>query len=454
MKKRPSPSIPKPRHNAWPANGLSRILTRPLWICVLLAVATAIVYWPTVGFDYVNYDDTVFIALNPHVIGGLTWKNVRWAFGTGMDGNWLPLTWLSYMLDADWSGPTATGFHLTNLLLHVANTVMVFLIFRRLTGARRPSTILAGLFALHPLHVESVAWVAERKDVLSTLFFLFTLWAYIDYAQPAAGETSATSNKLPLAEPEKKRRAPRLSSVTGYRSPFYWLALISFALGLMCKPMLVTLPFVLLLLDYWPLGRLKAENGFIHRATLTRLFCEKIPFFMLAAMASALAILMQHQGRAMESFASRPINLRISNALMAYSGYLGKTFWPVDLANPYLLTTHFSLAHVLVAGMVLAGLSALALLAAQKRPYGLAGWLWFLGTLIPVIGLVQVGIRVHGRPLYLHSFAGHFLGGGFGGNRPGPAVAAARRSRWAGRCIGIGSLCRPDKDSTGSLAER
>jgi tetratricopeptide (TPR) repeat protein len=368
MKKRPSPLVQKPRHNPQSASGLFKLLTQPLWICVLLAVATVAVYWPAVGFDYVNYDDPTFVFTNPHVLGGLTWENVRWAFGAGLDGNWIPLTWLSYMLDVEWSGPTAAGLHLTNILLHAANTVLVFLLFRRLTGAHWPSAVLAGLFGLHPLHVESVAWVAERKDILSTLFWSLAVWMYARYAQKLVAGSMRWSND-------------------------YFLALVFFVLGLMCKPMVVTLPFVLLLLDYWPLRRIEPENMFIHRATLTRLICEKVPFFMLAASASALTIFVQLQGRAMESLASRPVGMRIANALVAYARYLGKTFWPVDLTNPYPLTRHWPWGQVLAAGALVLGLSVCAFLAARKRPYGLVGWLWFLGTLIPVIGLVQVGVQ-------------------------------------------------------------
>jgi tetratricopeptide (TPR) repeat protein len=357
-----------PWHNQQSASGLFNLLARPLWVCVLLAVATAVVYWPAVGFDYVNYDDPEFVATNPHVLGGLTWENVRWAFGTGLDGNWIPLTWLSYMLDVEWFGATATGLHLTNILLHAANTVLIFLLFRRLTGAHWPSAVLAGLFGLHPLHVESVAWVAERKDVLSTLFWSLAIWTYARYARgPAAGSSRWSKGYVP--------------------------ALIFFALGLMCKPMVVTLPFVLLLLDYWPLRRIGPGNIFAHRATPTRLICEKIPFFMLAAIALALTIFVHLQGRGMESLASRPVGARISNALVAYARYLGKTFWPVDLTNPYPLTSHWPWGQMLAAGALVLGLSIWAVLSARKRPYGLVGWLWFLGTMIPVIGLVQVGVQ-------------------------------------------------------------
>jgi tetratricopeptide (TPR) repeat protein len=358
----------KPQPDQPSASGPFKLLARPLWTGALLAIITTVVYWPAVGFGYVNYDDPQFITTNPHVLGGLTWENVRWAFGTGLDGNWIPLTWLSYMLDVEWSGPTAAGPHLTNILLHAANTVLIFLLFRRLTGAHWPSAVLAGLFGLHPLHVESVAWVAERKDVLSTLFWSLTIWMYAGYAQKLAAGSRHWSNE-------------------------YFLALIFFASGLMCKPMVVTLPFVLLLLDYWPLRRMEPGKIFAHRATLTRLICEKIPFFMLTVIASALTIFVQLQGRALESLASRPVGARIANALVAYARYLGKTFWPVDLANPYPLTRHWPWGVVLAAGALVMGLSVWALLTARKRPYVLVGWLWFLGTMIPVIGLVQVGAQ-------------------------------------------------------------
>ena len=366
MKKRTSPLAQKSRHDPQPANGLFDLLARPLWTGVLLAIITAVVYWPAIGCDYVNYDDPEFAATNPHVLGGLTWQNVRWAFGTGVGGNWMPLTWLSYMLDVEWSGPAATGLHLTNILLHSTNTVLVFLLFRRLTGAHWQSAVLAGLFGLHPLHVESVAWVAERKDVLSTLFWLLAIWMYARFARkPAAG-------------------FPRWSNE-------YFLALMFFAFGLMCKPMVVTLPFVLLLLDYWPLRRIEPGDVFTHRVKLARLLVEKIPFFMLAAAASALTLVTQRLS--IVPVTAFPVGMRISNVLVAYARYLGKTFWPVDLANPYPLNEPWSWGQVLAAGALVMGLSAWAVWTARKRPYGLVGWLWFLGTMIPVIGLVQVGMQ-------------------------------------------------------------
>jgi len=332
---------------------------------LLLAVATAAVYWPVVGFDFVNYDDPQFITANPHVLGGFTWENVRWALGTRLDGNWIPLTWLSYILDVELFGRAAAGLHLTNLLLHAANTVLVFLLFRRLTGAHWPSAVLAGLFGLHPLHVESVAWVAERKDVLSMFFGLFSFLFYVRYVEKSAvhGRESTVS---------------------------YGLAFSLFALGLMSKPILVTLPFVFLLLDYWPLNRFTIHDS---RFTIWPLLREKLPFFVLAAAAAALTFFNQLHSGAVEPLASRPVGFRIANTLISYVRYLAKTFWPVDLVNPYPLVRHWAAGAVWAAGTLLLALSFAAILTARKRPYGLTGWLWFLGTMIPVIGLVQAGAQ-------------------------------------------------------------
>ncbi len=359
----------KPQPKPGPAGRfVFEMLARPFWVCVLLAIITAVVYWPAIGFDYVNYDDPGFVYQNPHIMGGLTWQNVRWAFSSGVDGNWIPLSWLSNMLDVELFGTTAAGPHLTNLLLHTANTVLVFLFFRRLTGAHWQSAVLASLFGLHPLHVESVAWVSERKDVLSTFFWSLAIWAYARYAQkPAAG--------FPL------------------RSKDYFLALIFFALGLMSKPMVVTLPFALLLLDYWPLQRIKSGEIFTRRGVMPRLIGEKIPFFILSLIGSALTFCTQLHCRAVVSLARYPAGARIGNVIVAYVRYLAKTFWPANLASPYPLPQHWPGNQVLAAAVLLMGLSLLAVWTARKRPYVLTGWLWYLGTLIPVIGLVQVGAQ-------------------------------------------------------------
>jgi hypothetical protein len=424
MKKRPSPLVQKARHNQPSTSRLLNLLARPLWTSILLAIITTIVYWPAVGFDYAGYDDTGFIATNPHVLGGLTWENIRWAFGTGLDGNWIPLTWLSYMLDVEWSGSTAAGPHLTNILLHAANTVLIFLCFRRLTGKHWPSAVLAGLFGLHPLHVESVAWVAERKDVLSTLFWSLAIWTYARYAQePAAGSARWSKGYVP--------------------------ALVFFALGLMSKPMVVTLPFVLLLLDYWPLRRIEPGKVFARRTTLTRLLCEKIPFFTLAAIASAFTMFGQLQGGAVESLTSRPVGARIANALVAYACYLGKTFWPVDLAIPH-LTIPYPLTMALAVGSGVRGGRAVDGIVRLCGSVGAEAAVRF-GRMAMVFGnndprdwAGSGGSPIHGGSLHLHSLAGRVLDCGVGGCRLDRALAAARHGGCARRVAGTGNLCGAD----------
>jgi tetratricopeptide (TPR) repeat protein len=370
-------------------------LCRPFWVCVLLAVITAVVYWPAISFDYVNYDDPQIVYENPHVLGGLTWENVRWAFGTALDGNWIPLTWLSIMLDVEWSGPTAAGLHLTNILLHSANTVLIFLAFRRLTGAHWQSAVLAGLFGLHPLHVESVAWVSERKDVLSTLFWSLAIWMYAGYANRPAAHAGKPKWKnpgpAPSVIPSSSGIPPGWPAGPMSLSREYFAALAFFALGLMCKPMLVTLPFALLLLDYWPLQRIGTEDFFTCRAALFRLIREKIPFFLLATIAAVLTFSTQLHSHTMQSLAVRPLGARIANALVSYMRYLAKTFWPSELVIPYPLPRHWPWDQIITATVLLVGLSILAIGTVRRQSYGLVGWLWFLGTMVPVIGLTQAG---------------------------------------------------------------
>jgi len=394
MKKRQPSSGPKPRDDRQSAIGLFNWLCRPFWVCVLLAVITAVVYWPAISFDYVNYDDPQIVYENPHVLGGLTWENVRWAFGTTLDGNWIPLTWLSIMLDVEWSGPTAAGLHLTNILLHSANTVLIFLAFRRLTGAHWQSAVLAGLFGLHPLHVESVAWVAERKDVLSTLFWSLAIWMYAGYAKRRAahaGKPKKNPGPAPSVIPSPSGVPTGRPAGPMSRSREYFAALAFFALGLMSKPMLVTLPFALLLLDYWPLRRIEPEDFFTCRAALFRLMREKIPFFLLATIAAVLNFSTQLHSHTMQSLADRPLGARIANALVSYTRYLAKTFWPSELVIPYPLPRHWPWDQIFTATVLLVGLSILAIETVRRRPYGLVGWLWFLGTMVPVIGLTQAG---------------------------------------------------------------
>ena len=355
----------------------TKLTQNPLFaiICLALAVVTLAVYWPLTSHPFINFDDDDYIVGNTHVTSGLTWTNVAWAFQTGAAANWHPLTWISHMIDCDLYGLNPGGHHLTNLLFHIANTLLLFLLLKQMTGTMWRSAFVAALFAWHPLHVESVAWASERKDTLSAFFWMLTLLAYARYA------------KKP--------------NVAGYL-----LALLLFACGLMSKPMVVTLPFVLLLLDFWPLNRLRlpdfgAESNLENvparnpaAKSWTRmaffLFVEKIPFFALAAAASAATFLVQKNAGA---FWQSPFPLRMANAVLAYVRYISKIFWPADLAIVYPYPHHWPALFVAGAVLLLVAWSALFVFRTKQNPYLIVGWLWFLGTLVPTIGLVQVGAQ-------------------------------------------------------------
>ncbi|HOC56311.1 MAG TPA: tetratricopeptide repeat protein [Verrucomicrobiota bacterium] len=354
-------------------------LERPGVLCLLLAVATLAVFLPVAWQGFVNYDDSDYVTENAHVQSGLKWANVVWAFTTGHASNWHPLTWLSHMVDCQLFGLEGGWHHMVSVGLHIANSLLLLLLLRRMTGALWRSALVAALFALHPLHVESVAWASERKDVLSTLFFLLTVRAYVEYAE----------SRRQLTERGISRRV----------SAYYLLALGCFALGLMSKPMLVTLPFVLLLLDYWPLMRLGslksgARNGGRPSpplACLLSLLLEKVPFLLLAAASSAVTYVVQHQGGAVST--SLTLGERIANALVSYARYFGKMLWPKDLSILYPHPGHWPMWQVIGSAVLLLAVFAGVVLAARRRPYLAVGWLWFCGTLVPVIGLVQVGIQ-------------------------------------------------------------
>jgi Flp pilus assembly protein TadD len=346
-----------------PLNMKNKALTSLLLVAAIWAV-----YWQVGNHQFVNYDDGRYILENPHVRTGLTGQNFVWAFTATYASNWHPLTWLSHMLDVQLFGLNPGPHHLVNVMFHSLNTVLLFLLLLRMTGAYWESVFIAALFALHPLHVESVAWVAERKDVLSAFFWMLTLLFYARYAErPGRGR--------------------------------YLLTLGSFALGLMAKPMLVTLPIVLLLIDYWPLGRLRfGQSGLLQaraaqaqETSPRRLVWEKIPFIALSAASSIVTLYAQHKGGAVSSIKAVPIGFRLINALWAYLLYLGKMVWPVDLAVLYPLPPTLSVVQGLSAGVFLAGMSILVIRSAKRHPYFLVGWLWYLVTLVPVIGLVQVG---------------------------------------------------------------
>lgn len=334
-------------------------LHRPGLVSGLLLLLAICAYLPAIHLGFVNYDDPLYVTDNGAVQKGLSGSGLTWAFGHFHAANWHPLTWLSHMLDAELWGMRPGGHHLTNILIHAANTALLFLWLHSLTGACWRSALVAALFAVHPLHVESVAWIAERKDVLSTFFGIISLWAYTHYAR---------NSKL----------------------AFYLLSLLLFALGLMSKPMLVTWPCVMLLLDYWPLvrGARPAPAGGNRWISLV---VEKIPFFTLSAVSSIVTFSAQQAGEAVASLQSLPIDVRIANALTGYVRYLGKLFWPAKLAVIYPSASHVAWAMVAGAALLLVGITWLAIQLRTQRPYLLVGWLWFLGTLVPVIGLVQVG---------------------------------------------------------------
>ncbi len=349
-------------------------LTRKFVVCVVLAGITLATYWPVCLNDFIHYDDHGYVTENTHIQDGLTWPNLGWAFGTGYAANWHPLTWISHMLDVQLFGLNPAGHHLTSLLFHTANTILLFLLLRQMTGAQWRSALVAALFALHPLHVESVAWVAERKDVLSTFFGLLSLWAYVRYAQSKVPGAPATHH------------APRTPPPV---SRFYLLSLLLFALSLMSKAMLVTLPFLLLLLDYWPLGRWQPGTG--AGRTARRLLLEKVPFLVFSA--SAILATLMVQEAAMQYFRQLALSARAANAVVSCARYLGKTFWPEDLAVFYPHPMHWPVSVVGGASVLVVLITGLAVLGWRKRPYCVVGWFWFLGLLVPVLGLVQVGAQ-------------------------------------------------------------
>ncbi|HOX58735.1 MAG TPA: tetratricopeptide repeat protein [Candidatus Paceibacterota bacterium] len=370
-----------------------------LWICLALAAAAFAVYWPVTRADFITFDDMDYVIENQPVLQGLTWPGVVWALQTGHAGNWHPLTWLSHMLDVQFFGLTPGLHHLVNLLFHAANTILVFLLFDRMTRALWQSAFVAALFALHPLHVESVAWVSERKDVLSTFFGLLALGAYVRYVQrskaqsPKSGGQGSRFNvqrsgfKVPTPHSPSSALTPPASGLQPPGWPCYLLSLLLFALSLMSKPMLVTLPFLLLLLDYWPLNRLRPSTLNARLATLG----EKLPFLLLSVVSSVITILVQRAAHALLTVDALPLGARIGNALVSYLRYLAKMVWPSHLALPYPYPESWPMVAVLAAGLVLVGVSVVTLWRVRRQPALTVGWFWFVGTLVPVIGLVQVG---------------------------------------------------------------
>lgn len=351
---------------------ITRLFSRDIQPClaaIALLVLVSSVYWQVGGFGFVNIDDDQYVSDNAPVLRGLTREGISWAFTTFRAANWHPLTWLSHMIDVELFGNDPGWHHRMNVLFHLLDTELLFLLLWRMTGGLWQSAFVAALFGVHPLHVESVAWVAERKDVLSTLFWLMTMGAYLLYVR-------------------------RPGTVR------YLSVVLFFALGLMCKPMLVTLPFVLLLIDWWPLGRLGREGSSresrwrISGAALIRRTSEKLPLLVLSAMSCIVTYVAQSSGGAMPPSEQVPIGWRISNAVVSYVAYLWKTIWPSPLAvfYPHPAAVDAAIpAWEIVGALLLFGGISFATYRQRHRPYLAVGWLWYLGTLVPVIGLVQVG---------------------------------------------------------------
>ncbi len=341
-------------------------------ICALLVIAIIVVYWQVINFDFVSFDDPFYVKDNSVVGNGITLHGIRWAFTTTYFANWHPLTWISHMLDVQFFGMTPGFHHFTNVLIHALNTILLFIIFHKMTGAVWRSAAVAALFALHPLHIESVAWISERKDVLSTFFWMLTMMGYLWYIN--------------------------------HRNIRRYLVVVTFyILGLMSKPMLVTLPFVLLLLDFWPLHRLDLiqtgdnDNNDVkvmgessgRWSRLPSLILEKIPLIILVTISCGITI--YAQWGAVGSFEALPIGTRIANAIISYVAYLWKMLWPLNLAAFYPYPGFFNPPKVVLCAIFLLIISALVIYNARKSPYLLVGWLWYIGTLLPVIGIVQVG---------------------------------------------------------------
>jgi len=336
-----------------------------------LAALVLISYWPVAGYDFIALDDHLYLVDNPPIQAGMTSKSLWWAITTFHTTNWHPATWISYMIDFRLFGLNPGGYHFVNLMLHLINTILLFCLFSQMTGEIWKGGFIAALFAVHPLNLESVVWIAERKNLLSTLWGILTLMAYVRYTK----------------NPDWKR---------------YGLILVCFISGLMSKPILVALPFVLLLIDYWPLKRFPANSGLLsenigtrisHRGNPRSLLIEKIPLFVLSFLSCVVTFLAARSGGAVKSLAAFPLAARIENAIVAYSNYIHKMVWPVDLAIFYPFPAEIPIWHLGLSVVFLASVSVLVCTKGRSCRYLVTGWLWYLAFLLPVIGIVQVGFQ-------------------------------------------------------------
>lgn len=373
--------------------------------CIALTVMVFLVFGQVRSHPFTSFDDTGYVLDNPNVKAGLTKEGLAWAFTTMHMANWHPLTWISHMVDVEMFGLWPGGPHLVNVFLHGLSSLALFWVLFRMTGNLPRSWVVAALFAVHPLHVESVVWIAERKDVLSTFFWMATMWAYWRYTtSPGIGR--------------------------------YFLVAAFLALGLLIKPMLVTLPFVLLLLDYWPLQRFQPgprHAGTGRTGTWKRLVMEKVPLIGMAATSSIVTFIAQRKGEAVAAVADLPVAVRVMNAALSYITYLVKTVWPASLSIFYPYPSAIPTWEIAGSAIVLIGVSLLVLRGARKRPYFLAGWLWYLGTLVPVIGIVQVGGQANADRYTYVPLIGIFIMVVWG--------ISEMAATWKDRRVGLGVAC-------------
>ncbi|HEX5069167.1 MAG TPA: hypothetical protein VFV78_03040, partial [Vicinamibacterales bacterium] len=366
----------------------------PAIVCTALALVTVVTYAPVWRFDFVALDDPQYVYANPNLANGLTSSAIAWAFSAIHEANWHPLTWISHALDIQLFGLAAGWHHVTNLALHVANTLMLFGLMRMLTRSVWKSSVVAAIFAVHPLHVESVAWVAERKDVLCAFFFMLTAIAYVRYV-----------------------RAPSVAR--------YVLVAAGLALGLMAKPMIVTMPMVLLLLDYWPLDRWRRGPG--------ALVLEKVPLLGIVAASSLTTFLAQQHGGAVKTLAEMPLALRVQNAVVSYVDYLSQAIWPVRMAVFYPFPSSLPPGRVAMSALVLLVISGAVWALRRRAPYALVGWLWFLGMLVPVSGIAEVGGQARADRFMYLPMIGLSIAGVWG-------LAGLARSRAMMRTLAAGAV--------------
>jgi len=324
-----------------------------IFICFFFIFILFFTYSPVINHEFVNYDDDEYVFENPTVLNGISLNNMHWAFTTTYKSNWHPLTWMSHMLDVELFGLNAGMHHITNVIFHILNTLLLFILFREMTGCLWKSGFVAVLFAFHPMHVESVAWISERKDVLSTFWGMLTLIAYVKYVK---------RGKL----------------------IYYLLVNLFYIIGIMAKPMIVTIPFVMILLDYWPLNRNEKFGLLIY---------EKIPLFLISIVSCGITLYVQEIGGSIASLEAYPLYVRIANVLVSYASYMGKIIWPCCMAVFYPHPDKLTMHKVVIAFLLFVSLNGFAIKSMKNHPWATVGWLWYIGTLVPVIGLVQVGLQ-------------------------------------------------------------